>query len=78
MGVLHRASQCHHELSGLLGRDGRAVELLGQATSTYILQGQNGAAVMVTNFINLHDVSIIKVGDGFGFGSGSATLRGWL
>ena len=56
---------------------GGAVEPLGQAASLEVLQLQEGAAIVVADVVDLHDVGVAEPGDGLGLGQEACgSLRG--
>src|SRR5688572_19012504 len=69
VGMLHGGGHRDHKLRRLSGAERSAVELLCQAAAADVFKRQEGAAVLLADFVDLHDVGMSELSDGLGFGA---------
>ncbi len=68
MGVVHGPSQGLDQGGGLAGRQGCAVEAVGQTAAVDELEGEEGQAVLLADLVDLHDVGMLQAGHRLGLG----------
>jgi hypothetical protein len=67
MGEIHGQSQDLHHLGGMHDRLRRGGQPLLQTAAVHVLQRQERAAAVLADFVDLDDVRMLQLADGFGF-----------
>ena len=65
VGVMHGASQCLEEVSGLKRGQGHCGKSLLQVATGYVLQRKVGTIIVNPDFIDLHNMRMLKRSSGF-------------
>jgi hypothetical protein len=68
VGVVDGPGQGLQQPGRRAGRPGRALQPVGQAAALDILQGQKGPALVLADFVDLHDVGVAQPGHRLGLG----------
>jgi hypothetical protein len=76
VGGVHGPGQRLAELGGLAGWQRGAGELPVQAAAGHELQGEVRPAVGLADLVDLHDVGVLKAGDGLGLGAEAGQFVG--
>jgi hypothetical protein len=77
MSEVHGASEDFHQFSGFPGREGVALDLVGQTATADILQGEVRPTLLFAYFMDLHNPWMLKSGNGFGLAAEAVPLGGF-
>src|SRR5262245_34494225 len=76
MGELNRACQSLDEAGADVGSLGRGCQGLVQAAAFDVFEGDERPAVALADLVDLDDVRMLELGDGFGLATEAAALLG--
>jgi hypothetical protein len=76
VGVVDGPGQCPHQLGSFARRLRQVAKLFGQGAAVHVFQSEVGATVVLTDFVDLHDMGVLEPSDDFGLAPEPAAVVG--